>query len=102
MNHKIVFIPEAVADYKKLDGSVKKIIHAKLEALKENLFLGKPLGNKHGIDLTGFYKLYANEKKYRIVYRILGPKKIEILEIWGIGKRDKAEIYKLIHSRRNT
>lgn len=62
MNHKIVFIPEAVADYKKLDGSVKKIIHAKLEALKENPFLGKALGNKHEIDLTGFYKLYAHEK----------------------------------------
>jgi mRNA interferase RelE/StbE len=33
------------------------------------------------------------------VYRIISPEKIEILEIWGIGKRDKAEIYKLIGSR---
>lgn len=99
MAYKIVFIPEAVLDYKALDGSIKKSVKAKIDVLKENPFLGLQLGNKQNIDLSGFYKLYVHKKKYRIVYRIISPEKIEILEIWGIGKRDKAEIYKLIGRR---
>jgi len=51
-----------------------------------------------GIDLAGFYKLYVAKKKDRIVYRLL-DKDIEIIEIVGIGKREKEEIYKLVASR---
>lgn len=47
---------------------------------------------------TGFYKLYVDNKKIRIVYRLLGEE-IEIIEVWGIGKRDKEEIYKVIGHR---
>ena len=63
-----------------------------------NPYLGKPLGNKFGIDLTGFYKLYFAKKKYRIVYRRIGEH-IEVIEIIGIGKRDKEEIYKIVAKR---
>ncbi|MFZ5998272.1 MAG: hypothetical protein ACOYW7_12410 [Nitrospirota bacterium] len=37
-------------------------------------------------------------KKYRIVYRLLGEQ-IEVIEIVGIGKRDKKEIYRLVAKR---
>jgi len=78
--------------------ALPKEIVKKIDALSENPFLGKPLGNKLGMDLTGFFKLYAARKKYRIVYRILKGR-LEVLEIIGIGKREKAEIYKLIFRR---
>lgn len=99
MEYKVVFIPEAVKDYKLLDGSVKKSINIKIEELKCNPFLGEKLGHKFNIDLTGFYKIYAHGKKFRIVYRMITPEKIEILEIWGIGKREKEEIYRTIGKR---
>lgn len=99
MEYKIVFIPEAVKDYKELDGSVKKSVNAKIDELQTNPFLGERLGNKFNIDLTGFYKIYAHGKKFRIVYRMITPEKIEILEIWGIGKREKEEIYRTIGKR---
>jgi mRNA interferase RelE/StbE len=38
------------------------------------------------------------KKSYRIVYRIV-KNEIEIIEIWGIGKRDKMEIYKKVGKR---
>ena len=95
---KVEFFPEAVKDFAALDGSVKKEAAKKIDALSENPFLGKPLGNKFGIDLTGFYKLYISRKKYRIVYRIESGE-IEIVEIVGIGKRDKEEIYRLVMGR---
>ena len=94
----IQFIPEAVKDYKSLDGSVKKLVNEKMDKLKENPYLGEALGNKNNIDLTGYYKIYVYKKTYRIVYRIVNEE-VEIIEIWGIGKKDKMEIYKDIGKR---
>jgi mRNA interferase RelE/StbE len=98
MAFKIEVHPEAARDFDALDGSVQKEVGRKIDALAENPFLGKPLGNKMGLDLTGFHKLYAARKKYRIVYR-LEKRYLELVEIVGIGKRDKEEIYKLIVKR---
>jgi mRNA interferase RelE/StbE len=99
MSYEIQFIPEAADDYKKLDGSIKKLAGEKIDALKENPLLGEALGNKNNIDLSAFYKIYIAKKSYRIIYRLLQADEIEIVEIWGIGKRDKLEIYKTIGKR---
>ena len=99
MSYKIELIPEAQIDYKKLDGSIKKLVTKKLDELSEKPLLGEQLGNKHNVDLTGFFKLYAAKKSIRIVYRLITPSKIEIIEIWGIGKREKGEIYQIIGKR---
>ena len=98
MAYRVEFVPAAAKDFAALDGSVKKEAAKKIDALAENPFLGKPLGNRLGIDLTGLYKLYMAKKKYRIVYRLIGET-IEVIEIVGIGKRDKEEIYKIVASR---
>lgn len=99
---EIRFIPEAAEDYKNLDGSVRKIVNKQIDKLKKNPLAGDELGNKDNVDLTGFYKLYACNKTIRIVYRLISPKKIEVVEIWGIGKRDKLEIYKIVGERLKT
>ncbi len=98
--YKIEFIPEAEKDFAKLDNSIKKQVAKKIDKLSQNPYFGEPLGNKMGINLTGFYKIYVLNKKYRIVYRIIEDI-VEIVEIWGIGKRDKAEIYNLLMKRKN-
>lgn len=98
MAYKIEFLPDAQKDFEALDGSIKKEAVKKIDSLTKNPFLGKPLGNKYGIDLTGFYKLYLAKKKYRIVYHLIG-KYIEVIEIVGIGKRDQEEIYRLAARR---
>lgn len=99
MSYRIELLPDAVADYDALDGSVRKDVNTKIDELAANPFLGQRLGKKFNIDLTGFYKIYAHGKKYRIVYRLLGPERVEIVEIWGIGKREKEAIYRLIGKR---
>jgi len=97
---EIKFIPEAAKEYKSLDGSIKKLVDEKLEDLEKNPYLGESLGNKNNIDLTGYYKIYVYKKIYRIVYRITDDEnKIEIIEIWGIGKKDKMKIYKDVGGR---
>lgn len=94
----IQFIPEAVEDYKSIDNSIKILVNKKIEKLKNNAYIGEELGNKNNIDLTGYYKIYVARKKYRIVYRIV-KNGIEIIEIWGIGKRDKMDVYKNVGKR---
>ena len=98
----IKFIIEAAKDYKNLDGSIKKLVDDKLIKLEKNPYLGEELGNKNNIDLTGYYKIYVYKKIYRIVYRITPDEKnVEIIEIWGIGKKDKMAIYKEVERRIN-
>ncbi len=98
MAYKIEFIPEALEDFDKLDASLKLQAKKKIDKLAENPHIGKPLSNQAGKDLSGFYKLYFYKKKYRIVYRIIEDK-IEVVQIWGIGKRDKSEIYDTVFKR---
>lgn len=98
MAYKVELIPEAKDDFDSLDGAVRKKAAKKIDALAENPFLGKPLGNKQGLDLTGFYKIYVDKKKYRIVYRLIGEY-VEVIEVVAIGRRDKDAVYKLVTSR---
>ena len=98
---KIQLIPEAAEEYNNLDGSIKIEVDKKFIKLDKNPFLGFLLGNKANMDLTGFYKLYACGKSVRIVYRLLTPEKVEIIEVWGIGKRENMEVYKDVEDRKN-
>ncbi len=65
---KVELIPEAHADFKRLDGSVKKRVLKQLIKLEKNPDYGDPLGNKVGINLEGYFKLYADDKRIRIIY----------------------------------
>ena len=98
MAYKVIFTNDADNDLKGLDKSIRTQVIKKAIALQENPFLGNPLGNKFGLDLTGYYKLYVAKKAYRIVYRLIGEQ-IEVVEIVGIGRRDKEEIYRLVVKR---
>jgi mRNA interferase RelE/StbE len=98
VGYKVEFHPGAVKDFDRLDGSIRKEVVKKIDALSENPFLGKALGNRMGLDLTGFFKLYVAKKKIRIVYRLLKDY-LEVIEVVGIGKREKEEVYKLITRR---
>lgn len=99
MNYTVKLNKHALRDYNKLDGSIRKSVNKKVDGLRVNPFLGKRLGNKRGHDLSEFFKLYAYSKKYRIIYRLITPTQIEIIEIIGIGKRDKGEVYQTIINR---
>ena len=70
-----------------------------MDKLKANPFAGDELGNKDNVNLTGFYKLYACNRNIRIVYRLISPEKVEIVGIWGIGKRERLKIYKTVGER---
>ena len=98
MGFRVELHPGAKEDLDSLDPSVRRDVTKRIDVLSENPFIGKPLGNVMGINLTGYYKLYAARKRYRIVYHLVGNC-LEIVEIVGIGKRERSEIYKIVAKR---
>ena len=92
---KVELIPEAHADFKRLDGSVKKRVLKQLVKLEQNPKYGVHLGNKAGINLDGYFKLYADRKRIRIIYEQLG----EIIKIIAIDKREDMEVYRIALKR---
>ena len=92
---KVELIPEAQGDFNKLDGSVKKLILKQLVKLEQNPKYGEPLGNKAGINLEGYFKLYADKKRIRIIYEEVAP----IIKIIAIDKREDLEVYHMALKR---
>jgi mRNA interferase RelE/StbE len=86
------FYEEAEKDLAKLNNSVKKLFAKKLSQIIKNPEIGKDLGNKNNLNLSGLKKVYFDNKKYRVVYEI---KENEIIiHIIAIGKRDNMKVYK--------
>ena len=92
---KVELIPEAQSDFNRLDGSVKKRILKQLVKLEQNPKYGDPLGNKAGINLEGYFKLYADKKRIRIVYEEID----HIIKIIAIDKRENMEVYRIALKR---
>ena len=91
------FYEEAEKDLSKLNNSVKKLFVKKLTQIINNPEIGKDLGNKNNLNLTGLKKVYFDHKRYRIVYEI---KENEIIiHIIAIGKRDNMKVYKEASNR---
>jgi len=105
----IFFTELSKADYDALPKALRDECAYMLKKLQR---VGKRLGiqleNKNGKDLSGYYKLYFDEARHRIVYTevagqievsAVGETLKEMLEITGIGKRDRQYIYNLIQQR---
>jgi mRNA interferase RelE/StbE len=98
--YKVILTAEAADDFRQLDGSLRKPVAKQLKKLESAPLLGEHLGDKAGLDLTGYYKLYVAKKGVRIVYRIIEQE--VIVEVVAIGKREDLAVYqtalKRIHS----
>ncbi len=90
-DYKILFYPGARKEFDKLDGSVRKVVLKQLLKLQKNPSLGEKLGDKAGLDLTGYRKMYAYKKRIRIVYRIHEGKLL--IFIIAVGKREDMRVY---------
>ena len=92
---KVELIPEALADFNKLDGSVKKRVLKQFVKLERNPKYVDSLGNKAGINLEGYFKLYADKKRIRIIYEEID----HIIKIIAIDKREDMEVYRIALKR---
>jgi mRNA interferase RelE/StbE len=94
-NWKVELIAEAHADFNRLDGSVKKQVLKQFVKLERDPKYGSPLGNKAGINLEGYFKLYADKKRIRIIYEEIG----HVIKVIAIDKREDMEVYRIALKR---
>ena len=91
MRYSVVLTVAAAEDFRRLDGSLKEPVAKQLRNLETAPRLGKHLRNRAGLDLTGYYKLYAAKKSIRIIYRIIDQK--ILVEAAAMGKREDLAVY---------
>lgn len=92
MPYRVSLTEEAAHDFAQLDGSLKTPVAYQLKTLERAPLLGKPLGKKAGLDLTGHYTLYAARRTVRIIYRII--EREVVVEVVAIGRREDLEVYR--------
>lgn len=98
MGWGVCITDDAKEDFKKLDGSVKKqvlagILKVSQAPLPSPNGYGKPLGNKAGNDLTGFFKIKYKGIGIRVVYVLVMEKMI--MNILVISERNDNYCYDL-------
>lgn len=96
--YEIKYHPLVETDLKQLNNSVRLEVFKKLKKIQQTPELGKPLGNKNNMNLTGLFKVYVAKKQVRIVYEIINN--ILVVKVIVIGKRENMEVYKQAEERR--
>ena len=69
--YKYSFYEKAEKELSKLNNSIKILFAKKLSQIVKDPNIGKDLGNKNHLKLSGLKKVYFHNKKYRIVYEII-------------------------------
>lgn len=99
MEWKIRITDEAKKDFEKIEGSIRKqvlagIIKVSKAPLPSSKGYGKPLGNKNGNNLTGFFKIKYRGIGIRVVYTLVLDKMT--MNIMVISQRDDNYCYDLV------
>lgn len=103
MSWEVLFMPEAMEDFRDLDGSQKKLVRKAIDKVSTNPLpveeggYGKPLGNKGGKNLTGLLKIKLLNAGIRIVYKLV--RKDDQMYIVVIGARKDDEVYETAAKR---
>lgn len=97
MAYSLKWKAEAEEEFRSLDKAIQQQAFTQFKKLAHSPELGKPLGDKAGLDLTGYRKLYFFQKKYRILYE-LHQKNQEVI-IYAIGKREDMKVYQELAKR---
>jgi mRNA interferase RelE/StbE len=91
--YEVILTGEARRMLKELDGAEQRLVLGQLTKLETSPLLGKPLGQKRGIDLTGYRKVYAANKRLRIVYQVHEAQ--VVVEVIAIGPRADMRVYQI-------
>lgn len=103
MPWEVKYSNEAEKDARNLDGSQKKLVILAIRKVAQNPLpsseggYGKPLGNKGGINLPGYFKIELKKNGLRIIYSLERIGKS--MNIIVISIRSDDEVYKIAGKR---
>jgi mRNA interferase RelE/StbE len=86
---EVTFTDAAIDDLRRIGPDAAPKVLKKVLILLDSPDAGYPLGG----ELTGFRKLVVGRNTWRIVYRVVDEKQIEICEVWAVGARADARVY---------
>lgn len=105
MNWEIKYLPEAVRDLIKLDGSQRVLVARAIKKVSANPLpasegrYGKPLGNKGGNNLTNLLKIKLRGPGIRVVYELVRTETSMLIVV--VGAREDDEVYEIAAKRVN-
>lgn len=103
MSWKVDYLPEALEDLRKLDGSQKILIRKAIQKVSQNPLpeteggYGKFLGKRNSTNLCGFLKIKLRGAGLRIVYQLM--RKDDDMLVIVIGARADDEVYATAQKR---
>jgi mRNA interferase RelE/StbE len=104
MNWNVLFLPEADKDLDSLSRQQQILVKKAIKKVQANPLpqneggYGKPLGHKHGLNLTNLLKIKLRGEGIRIVYKLIKTDSQMLVIVVGIREDD--EVYEIAHSRR--
>ena len=105
MSYAIEYITVVEDDLKEFNPAQRRQIEKTIEKFAENPLPknegghGNPLGNKHGINLTGLCKIVLKKLGVRVVYKLIRTGKT--MKVIVIAARADEEVYKIAAKRNN-
>ena len=93
MSYKLRFHELALAEWRRLDGSVREPLKKKLEDRLDNPRV--PAAALSG--MADCYKIKLRQIGYRLVYRV--DDDAVFVTVIGVGRRDKQKVYEATQSR---
>jgi mRNA interferase RelE/StbE len=105
MSWEVNYLPEADKDIAALARNQQIIVQKAIKKVKENPLpqseggYGKPLGHKHGTNLTNFLKIKLRGEGIRIVYKLIRTQTQMLIVVVGIREDD--EVYEIAQRRRD-
>ncbi len=103
MSWEVIYLPEAEKDYRSLSRSQQILVSKAIKKVRENPLpqaeggYGKPLGHKHGANLTGYLKIKLRGEGIRVVYRLIRTETRMLVVV--IGMREDEEVYEIARWR---
>ena len=103
MSWNVKYLPEALDDFRKLDGSQKILVRKAIQKVCQNPLpeteggYGNLLGNKSSTNLTGFLKIKLRGAGLRIVYQLI--RQGDYMLVIVIGVREDEEVYEIAQKR---
>ena len=103
MSWNVKYLPEALDDFRKLDGSQKILVRKAIQKVCQNPLpeteggYRKLLGNKSSTNLTGFLKIKLRGAGLRIVYQLI--RQGDYMLVIVIGVREDEEVYEIAQKR---
>lgn len=104
MSWIVAYLPEAEKDILALARNQQIIVNKAIKKVRQNPLpkseggYGKPLGHKHGLNLTNFLKIKLRGAGIRIVYKLVRRERQMLVVV--VGVREDEEVFEIAAKRK--